>query len=123
MILYNRLSKAVELSSEQQTALKLMLMRMAVAIGDPKKLEYYSNEITASIHDDQILHRHVAQSLFCSELCNNMAICLLYKGQVFDSMEMLKSLPGDPNEPVAINFSTIAELSISNVADEDVIHF
>ncbi|VDK71312.1 unnamed protein product [Onchocerca ochengi] len=114
MILYNRLSKAVGLSSEQQTALKLMLMRMAVAIGDPKKLEYYSNEIITSVHDDQILHRH---------LCNNIAICLLYKGQVFDAMEMLKSLPGDPNEPVAINFSTIAELSIPNVAHEDLAIF
>lgn len=52
-----------------------------------------------------------------------MAICLLYKGQVFDAMEMLKSLPDDPNEPVAINFSTVAELSISNLAHEDVIFF
>lgn len=49
-----------------------------------------------------------------------MAICLLYKGQVFDALEMLKSLPGDPNEPIAINFSIITELSISNLAHEDV---
>ncbi|OZC10786.1 hypothetical protein X798_02209 [Onchocerca flexuosa] len=123
MILYNRLSKAVELSSEQQTALKLMLMRMAVAIGDPKKLEclkciFYGNYNEAY----EILQKYL-NSFSSSELCNNMAICLLYKGQVFDSMEMLKSLPGDPNEPVAINFSTIAELSISNVADEDLAIF
>lgn len=57
------------------------------------------------------------------KLCNNMAICLLYKGQIFDAMEMLQSLSGDPNEPIAINFSTIAELAISNFADEDVIRF
>lgn len=50
-----------------------------------------------------------------------MAICLLYKGQVFDALEMLKNLPGDPNEPVAINFSIVAELSISSSAHEDVI--
>ncbi|KAM3727118.1 Trafficking protein particle complex subunit [Dirofilaria immitis] len=141
MILYNRLSKAAELSSEQQTSLKLMLMRMAIAIGDQKKLEYYSNEITTSDHDDQILHRCLKcifygsyndayealqkclNSFTSPELCNNMAICLLYKGQVFDAMEMLKNLPGDPNEPVAINFLTIAELSISNLAHEDLAIF
>lgn len=65
MILYNRLSKADGLSCEQRIALKLMLMRMAVAIGDQKNLKYYSNEIKTSACDDQILHRHVAQSLRC----------------------------------------------------------
>ncbi|CAG9536959.1 unnamed protein product [Cercopithifilaria johnstoni] len=141
MILYNRLSKADGLSSEQRIALKLMLMRMAVTIGDQKNLEHYSNEITASACDDQILHRCLKyifhgnynkayetlqkylNSLASSELCNNMAICLLYKGQVFDALEMLKSLPGDPNEPVTINLSIAAELSISNLADEDLTAF
>ncbi|EJD75183.1 tetratricopeptide repeat protein 15, variant [Loa loa] len=141
MILYNRLSKADGLSSEQRVALKLMLMRIAAAIGDQKNLEYYSNEITASGCDDQILHRCLKcifygnyneayetlqkylNSLASSVLCNNMAICLLYKGQVFDAMEILKSLPGDPNEPVAINFSTVAELSISNLTHEDLAEF
>lgn len=65
MILYNRLSKADGLSSEQRISLKLMLMRMALAIGDQKNLERYSNEITTSGYDDQILHRHVARSLRC----------------------------------------------------------
>uniref|UniRef100_A0A915Q1Y1 Trafficking protein particle complex subunit 12 n=1 Tax=Setaria digitata TaxID=48799 RepID=A0A915Q1Y1_9BILA len=109
MILYNRLSKADGLSAKQRVALKLMLMRMAIAIGNQKKLEHYSNEISASDHDDQ--------------LCNNMAICLLYKGQVSDAMEMLKNLPSSLNEPVAINFSTVAELSISNLAPQDLVNF
>ncbi|KAK6109583.1 hypothetical protein QQG55_36580 [Brugia pahangi] len=141
MILYNRLSKAGGLNSEQRIALKLMLMRMAMSIGDQKNLEHYSNEIVSSGCDDQILHRCLKymfygnyneayetlqkcmNSLASPELCNNMAICLLYKGQIFDAMEMLKSLPGDPNEPVAINFSTIAELSTSNLVREDLAIF
>ncbi|VIO85842.1 ttc15-prov protein, putative [Brugia malayi] len=141
MILYNRLSKAGGLNSEQRIALKLMLMRMAMSIGDQKNLEHYSNEIVSSGCDDQILHRCLKymfygnyneaydtlqkcmNSLASPELCNNMAICLLYKGQIFDAMEMLKNLPGDPNEPVAINFSTIAELSISNLVREDLAIF
>ncbi|EJW88748.1 hypothetical protein WUBG_00343 [Wuchereria bancrofti] len=139
MILYNRLSKAGGLNSEQRIALKLMLMRMAMSIGDQKNLEHYSNEIVSSGCDEEILHKCLKymfygnyneayetlqkclNSLASPELCNNMAICLLYKGQIFNAMEMLKSLPGDPNEPVAINFSTIAELSISNLIHEDVI--
>ncbi|KAL3981413.1 hypothetical protein ACH3XW_42990 [Acanthocheilonema viteae] len=141
MILYNRLSKAGGFSSEQEIALKLMLMRMAMAIGDQKNLEHYSNEIAAATYDDQILHKCLKyifygnyneayetlqkylNSLASSELRNNMAICLLYKGQVFDAREMLKSLPGDPNEPVAINFSIVAELSISDLAHEDLTVF
>lgn len=65
MILYNRLSKADGLSSEQRITLKLMLMRIAMAVGDQKNLEYYSNEISASACDNQILHKYVAQSLGC----------------------------------------------------------
>uniref|UniRef100_A0AAF5PVK5 Tetratricopeptide repeat protein 15 n=1 Tax=Wuchereria bancrofti TaxID=6293 RepID=A0AAF5PVK5_WUCBA len=141
MILYNRLSKAGGLNSEQRIALKLMLMRMAMSIGDQKNLEHYSNEIVSSGCDEEILHKCLKymfygnyneayetlqkclNSLASPELCNNMAICLLYKGQIFNAMEMLKSLPGDPNEPVAINFSTIAELSISNLIHEDLAIF
>lgn len=62
MILYNRLSRA-DLSTEQKLALKLMLMRMAIAVGDQKKLEHYSSEAVALGNDNQVLHRHVVFTL------------------------------------------------------------
>lgn len=66
MILYNRLSKADGLSPEQRMTLKLMLMRMAVLIGDRKNVEHCWNEITASGCGDQNFHRHVNWLLKCS---------------------------------------------------------
>lgn len=54
------------------------------------------------------------------QMYNNTSICLLYKGQVVDATEMLKNLPCDPNEPVIINFFTVAELSVSDFAQQNV---
>ncbi|VDN18944.1 unnamed protein product [Gongylonema pulchrum] len=56
MVLYNRLSRA-DMNREQKVALKLMLMRMALAVGDEKKLERYSNEVATMSSDNDVLHR------------------------------------------------------------------
>ncbi|VDK50995.1 unnamed protein product [Gongylonema pulchrum] len=60
---------------------------------------------------------------FLFQTCNNAAICLLYKGEIVSAAEMLKNYPDDLNEPVAINFFTIAELSFANFAQHNVAFF
>lgn len=140
MILFDRLSKTA-ISSEEKAALNLMLMRMAMIIGDQKKLEFYLNEAASLSSDDQVLHRclkcifygnyneayemlqtHV-KSGSAPELYNNAAVCLLYKGQVVEAAELLENMSADLNEPTAINYSTITELSASSSAQENLTVF
>ncbi|VDN07395.1 unnamed protein product [Thelazia callipaeda] len=142
MILYNRLSNTKELECEQRTVLKMMLMRMALIVGDEKKLEHYSHDMGPVDLNNQVAYGSVStiwglnnkdlslkyhQNLFFLfhnfQLYNNMAICLLYKGQVADAIELLKNSSDDLIEPAMINLSTVGELSVSNFDAQNLIIF
>ncbi|MFH4979028.1 hypothetical protein AB6A40_005737 [Gnathostoma spinigerum] len=140
MIIYNRIATVTN-NEHFRTALKFLLFRIAMVMGDSRKMEHFAKEISLLPGSDQNLisflmsvfhgnfssaEEHLKEIAARGDKItntNNTAVCKMYNGGATAAYDLLRKYDGSHCKPSIMNLMTIADLIVCDSTKEKIAFF